>query len=396
MINRARHAVCLGVAAGLLGSAGGCAEPSVVAEPPPPRVTVAHPVVRELVDYDEYNGWTAASAEVEIRSRVRGHIIKVGFVDGEVVPAGKLLFELDPNPFLAEIGRAQGQLAVAQASLEQAQKEEQRYELLFNQKAVTAQEFERIQAARKTWDAQVSTAADEVKRRELDLEYSRITAPIGGKVGRALLTVGDLVNAGGGDPLLTTIVSLDPIHVYFNVDSPSLIRYRRRRAQSKPEQVKTLEESQIHFEFAMELDEGFPHSGILDFADNRIDPSTGTIEIRGRADNPNALFLPGSRVRVRIAVSEPYQGVLVPDTAILTDLDQKYILSLNEQNIVLRRDVVPGRLLEDGMRVVRPVAGEADPLGPEDRVIVLGLQRARLNYPVEPMDEEGRLVASSQ
>ncbi|MBX3439940.1 MAG: efflux RND transporter periplasmic adaptor subunit [Planctomycetaceae bacterium] len=396
MASRARDILFVGLIGCVLALPQGCAKPPAIAEPPPPKVTVAHPQVRELTDYEEYNAWTAASAEVEIRSRVRGHIVKVDFVDGEIVPAGKLLFELDPSPFLAEIGRAQGQLAVAQASQEQAIKEEERYQQLYDKKAVTSQDLEQRQAARKTWDAQVATAADEIKRRNLDLEYAKITAPIGGKVGRAFLTVGDLVNAGGGDPLLTTIVSLDPIYVYFNVDSPSLIRYRRRRLASHPEQARPLEESEIPFEFAMELDEGFPHKGILDFADNRINSATGTIEIRGRADNSAGLFIPGSRCRVRVPVSDPYQGVLVPDTAILTDLDQKYLLCLNADNIVTRRDVKLGRLLDDGLRVVSPAKSDAEPLRTEDRVIVQGLQRARLNYPVEPMDEAGHIVARSE
>ena len=390
-----RRCVVLATLGSILVMSTGCTEAPVVAEPPPPKVTVAHPQVRELTDYEEYNGWMAASDEVEIRSRVRGHIMKIDFTDGEFVEAGKLLFELDPLPFEAEIGRAKGQLAVAEASQEQAKREEERYESLWKQQAATEQEYTRHQAIRKTWDAQVATAADEVKRRELDLEYSRITAPISGKISRALLKVGDLVNAGGGDPLLTTIVSIDPINVYFNVDSPSLIRFRRQRALAEGDQVKPLEQSEIPFEFAMELDEGFPHKGVLDFANNRIDAETGTIEVRGKADNPNGLYIPGSRCRVRIAIGKPYEGVLVPDTAILTDLDQKYLLCLNDENIVTRRDVKLGQLLEDGLRVVSPAKSDEQPLTPEDRVIVLGLQRARLNYPVEPMDAEGQALAKS-
>jgi RND family efflux transporter MFP subunit len=225
------------------------------------------------------------------------------------------------------------------------------------------------------------------------MTYSKITAPISGKISRAMLTEGNLVNAGGSDPLMTTIVALDPIYVYFSVDERALLRYRERNPRAKEDQLKPLEELQIPFEFGLETDEGFPRKGILDFGDNRIDPGTGTIQVRGKADNPDGTFIPGGRVRVRIAISEPYQALLVPDTAILTDLDKKYLLCLNEQNVVVRRNVRPGKLLPDGMRVVQPTQDADSGVRPEDRVIVLGLQRARLNYPVEPMDAEGKPLA---
>jgi multidrug efflux pump subunit AcrA (membrane-fusion protein) len=157
-----------------------------------------------------------------------------------------------------------------------------------------------------------------------------------------------------------------------------------------------LEDSQIPFEFGLETDEGFPRKGILDFADNRIDPTTGTIQVRGKADNADGVFIPGGRVRVRIAVSEPYQTVLIPDTAILTDQDKKFALSMNEKNVVVRRTFKPGRLLPDGMRIVLPGDDPESTLRPEDWIIVLGLQRARVNYPIEPMDEAGQPLARSR
>jgi multidrug efflux system membrane fusion protein len=164
--------------------------------------------------------------------------------------------------------------------------------------------------------------------------------------------------------------------------------------ESVDRELKPVEQAEIPFEFGLDTDDGFPHRGVLDFADNRIDPTTGTIEVRGKAGNPDGRFIPGGRVRVRVAVSEPYPGIVVPDTAILTDQDKKYVLYLNDENVVLRRDIKPGRLLDDGMRVILPDGDEATAqLRKEDRVIVLGLQRARLNYPVEPLDESGNLVA---
>jgi len=371
----------------------GCSQSTPTAvDSAPPKVTVSHPELRELTDYDEFNGWTASSHIVEVRSRVRGHIVKINFTDGETVDVGKILFELDPQPFDSEVGRAKGQLNVAEAQQVQAVSEEARQARLLEQQATTQQQFEVAVATRKTWEAQVASAKDEVKRKELDADYAKIDAPIRGKIGRALLTEGNLVNVGGAEPLLTTIVAMDPINIFFNVDERSMIRFRERRSANNAE-PKPFEQAKIPFDFQLETDESFSKSGTLDFADNRIDAATGTIEVRGKADNPDGKLVPGGRVRVRVSVSEPYKGLLVPDTAILTDQDKKYLLCLGEKNVVLRRDVKLGKLLDDGMRVVLPPNAKAETLTPEDRIIVLGLQRAKLNYPVEPVDQDGKQIA---
>lgn len=370
--------------------AAGCSSAPAAAELPTPKVTVGRPESRELVDYDDYNGWTEASATVEVRSRVRGHINKVLFNDGDFVKRDDPLFELDPRPFQSEIDRAREQVKIAQAQHYAADRDEVRLRGLLEKKIVVQSEVDKAEAVRKTWDAQIASGLEEVKRRELEMTYSKVTAPIGGKIGRAMLTAGNLVNAGGSDPLMTTIVALDPIYVYFSVDERALLRYRERNERSKEDRLKRLEESKIPFEFGLEIDEGFPRKGILDFGDNRIDPGTGTIQVRGKADNSEAVFIPGGRVRVRVSISEPYQALLIPDTAILTDQDKKYLLCLNEQNVVVRRNIRPGKLLPDGMRVVLPSQEADGGVRAEDRVIVLGLQRARVNYAVEPMDAEGK------
>ena len=168
-----------------------------------------------------------------------------------------------------------------------------------------------------------------------------------------------------------------------------------RKKASKTAPLKPLEQAEIPFDFRMENEQGFPNHGKLDFADNRIDPDTGSIEIRGKADNPEGRFIPGGRVRVRVAVSEPYQGIFVPDTAVLSDQDRKYLLCLNDKDVVIRKDVKLGRLLEDGMRVIFPLDQKDKGLTADDRVVVVGLQRARINYAVEPMDAEGHVIAKS-
>lgn len=372
----------------------GCAEAVAVPTAEPPKVTVAHPEQRELIDYDEYNGWTEASAIVEVRARVRGHIDKVHFIDGQFVKAGDLLFELDPRPFQSEIDRAKENVAIAEAQQEAAFKEEERQLSLFEQKAAKKSDVDRAIAQRKTWDAQINSAKEEVKRRELDLTYARITAPISGKIGKAELTAGNLVNAGGSDPLLTTIVAVDPIYVYFAVDERALLEYRNRRRPGSElaSEGHPLKESQVPFEFRLETDDGFANKGVLDFANNRIDPTTGTIEVRGSSPNADGRFLPGSRVRVRVPVSDAYTALLVPDEAILSDQDKKYLLVLNDENVVVRRDVKPGRLLDDGMRVILPSGTAGDGVTADDWIIVLGLQRARINYPVQPMDANGEPI----
>jgi RND family efflux transporter MFP subunit len=369
----------------------GCSAPSEAQQLPTPKVTVERSQQRELVDHDEYNGWAEASATVDVRSRVRGHVVAVKFVDGSFVDVDQPLFELDPRPFQAELDRASEQVKIAQAQQYAAERDELRVRDLLTRNAATQSEVEKFEAVRKTWDAQVAAGKEEVRRRNLELAYATIKAPISGKIGKAMITEGNLVNAGGSDPVMTTIVATDPIYVTFSVDEPALLRYRERRknAAGEPEKLPQLEDVPIPFEFALASDQGFPNQGMLDFADNRLDPTTGTIQVRGRVKNPDGRFIPGSRVRVRVAVSKPYQGMLVPDTAILSDLDQRYVLVLNENNIVTRKNIRPGKLLGDGMRVVLSGRDDSD-LRADEWVIVEGLQRARINDAVEPFGRDGK------
>lgn len=388
-------AIVAGVVSASLSLVSGCAPTVAAAKPEPPKVTVRTPEMREVVDYKEYNGSTAASATVEVRARVRGHIDKVNFSDGQLVKEGDLLFELDPRPFQLEIEAAKEQLNLDQAQLEAAVQDETRQKDLWEKQAAKKVDLDKAIATRKSWDAKIEIAKQAISSKELDVEYTRIAAPISGKVSRALLTKGNLVNAGGSDPLLTTIVAVDPIHVYFNVDERSLLEYRANHRSKQPDGEKPPEptETRIPFVFGLETDQGFPNQGELDFTENQIETTTGTIQVRGAAPNPERRYLPGSRVRVRIAVSEPHQAMVLPDDAILSDQDRKYVLALNKENVVIRRDVVLGKLLDDGMRVVSAPPGAEEALTAADRVVVIGLQRARINYPVQPMDESGNAIA---
>lgn len=365
--------------------------PTEAAKPAPPKVTVSRPETRELVDEDEFSGWLRASETVEVRARVRGHIQQVHFVDGDMVTKDQLLFELDPAPFQAEINQGTAQAKALEAQKEAAEKDVARYTELVKSGGATKQQLEKAQADAAAYDAQIAAKLEEVERAELDLEYSRITAPIAGRISRAQLTQGNLVNAGGSDPLLTTIVDTDPIYAYFNVDERSLQRYQKDAvASADTAGPRTLREQKVPFHFGLDSDTGFPHEGVLDFADNKIDSATGTIEVRGSVKNEQARFTPGSRIRVRLPVGKPYQALLVPDTALLTDHTERYLLVLGKDNVVLRRNVLLGRLLDDGMRVILPAGKEGEGIGPEDWVITLGLQRARVNQPVEPVDSQGQ------
>lgn len=378
---------CGAIVAMMLHVMAGCGETPPAAAPPPPKVSVMHPTQREMTDREEFNGWMMADQTVEVRSRVRGHIIKVNFIDGQYVKKGDLLFELDPRPYQAEVGKASDSLRVFQAQKQAADKELDRLRALQTKGGASVQQVEKADADVLALDAQISGTQNEIDRAKLDLEYSRITADIDGRVSKAELTVGNLVNAGGSDPLLTTIVSVDPIRIYFNVDERSMQRYAKSvgaRGGSLVDLLANLKDQKAKFMFALDGETDFTHEGTLRFGDNRVDPSTGTVQVYGIVPNDKGMFVPGSRVRVRLTIGNPYQASLVPDTAILSDQDKRYVLIVDKENVVRRRNVTLGAVTDDGLRVIQP----ADTLSEGEtvaqwQVIVDNLQRARLNYPVE-------------
>jgi RND family efflux transporter MFP subunit len=345
------------------------------------------PEQRELADHEEFNGWMAADKSVEVRSRVRGHIKSVNFTDGQYIKKGDLLFELDPRPFQADVGKAQDKVKVYEAQKIAADRDADRYRELVPQRAASQKELDKAVANADSLAAEVTAAGNEVDRAKLDLEYSRITADIDGRISKAEMTEGNLVNAGGSDPLLTTIVSIDPIRIYFNVDERSMQRYAKgigARGGSLVDLLAKLKDQKAKFSFALDGETGFTHEGELHFGDNRVDPSTGTVQVYGIVSNDKGTFVPGSRVRVRLTIGKPYMASLVPDTAIQSDQDKRFVLIVDDKKMVCRRNVTLGAITDDGMRAIVPAdkVAEGDDIAKWE-VIVDNLQRARLNYPVE-------------
>ena len=215
----------------VLSAAVACSKKVEAPPPAPPKVTVAHPEQRTLVDEDLYNGWLEAADTVDVRSRVRGHIAKVAFTDGQIVKKGQLLFQIDPRPFEAEVARSRDELRVVEAQKVAADRDYERMKELVKSGAVSKAEADKSEARAASLAASVEAAKQEITRKALDVEYAHIEAPIGGKIGRAQLTEGNFVNAGGSDPILATIVSIDPIYLYFNIDERSLQRYQKTYAE---------------------------------------------------------------------------------------------------------------------------------------------------------------------
>jgi RND family efflux transporter MFP subunit len=370
----------------LLIGCSGNAPPAGSAEAP--KVSVMHPVSEKLTNSEEFNGWMQPDKSVEVRSRVRGHIKKVYFKDGGSVKKGDPLFEIDPRPFQASLDAAKAQVRSEGAQLELATKELARIAPLVGTGAASQQEYDVWAAKKDVAIADKAKAETGVDQAKLELEYAHITADIGGRIGKAELTEGNLVNAGGSDPLLTTIVSTDPIRVYFNVDEQSMQRYAdsvKAAGKNVSESLANLEDAKIDFTFSFWGENEFKYKGQLAFGNNRIDPGTGTIQLYGTVPNKDGFFLPGKRVRVRVAIGEAYPALLVPETAILSDQDKRFVLIADDKNVVRRRNVTLGLLTDKGMRAIQP----ADPLAEGEKpanwwVLVDNLQRARLNYPIDP------------
>jgi RND family efflux transporter MFP subunit len=369
----------IGGLAVLTGVLCGCNSSPPVAETPPPAVTVSQPLVHKVVDYDDYEGRIDAVDKVEVRARVRGYLAKVNFEAGQMVKAGDLLFEIDPKPYQVTLEGAEAVKVAADASLKYARAEYDRVRALARKGAASGEEVEVWAAKQVVANGEVAKAQAAVDQAKLDLGFTRVTSRITGKTSRPQVTVGNLVNAGGGETLLTTVATVDPMYVYFDVDERALLRYRQqyRGRQNEGGAEPSVKDLKIPVNVALEGEEGYPRKGVIDFADNRVNPSTGTIQVRGVLPNAKRILDAGMRARVRVPVSDPHKAVMVTERAIGTDQGLKFVYIVNDQDVVERRDVKLGRL-SDGLRVVR------EGVKPEDWIIVNGIQRVRDGAKVEP------------
>jgi RND family efflux transporter MFP subunit len=363
--------LCVGLVALLLASCGQKTEQQ--AAPAAPPVTVAQPTKRMVTDWDEFTGRFDAVEQVQIRARVTGFVVSVNFRDGAIVKAGDLLYVIDARAYEAVAAQADGQLADARAKVELGKRELDRA-LTLNQTQAVADSIvdQRRQALQAARAAEIQSEGA-LKRAQLDVEFTHVLAPISGRVSRHLVSVGNLVQGSeSGATLLTSIVSLDPIYVYFDMDESIYLRNSRLWFEGKrPSSRDTPNPVQI----TLSGETKPSHEGKMDFLDNRLDVSTGTLRGRAVVDNHDLSILPGQFARVRVIGSAPYEGLLVPDNAIATDQSRKIVFVVKDDNTVEARPVTLGAL-DDGLRVIK------EGLKPDDKVIVDGLQRARIGAKV--------------
>lgn len=343
----------------------------------PPQVTVATPLVRQITDWDEYTGRLAAVDSVEIRARVSGYLQSVHFEDGTLVKRGDLLFVIDPRPYEAALDEARAALTQWKVRLELASNDLDRAKRLFSSRAISEEELDARTKEHREAEAALAAAKAAEKGSALNLEFARIKAPISGRIGRKLVTVGNLVSSAGDTPtLLTTIVSVDPIQVYFTADERAFLRYTRL-AENGIRPSSRNAPNPVRLQLADE--QGFPHLGHMDFVDNQIDQATGTMQGRAVFANPDGDLTPGLFARVRLLGEGPYEALILPDQAIATDQGQRLVYILGPDNVVTPRPVTLGRSLGE-LRVIR------DGLSPTDRVVINGIQRVRPGITVAPVE----------
>jgi multidrug efflux system membrane fusion protein len=383
-LHRARAAGLAAIVA--LAAAGGCKNGDTPAsqppQGPPPAVKIAQPLNRNVTEWDEYTGRIEAVESVDIRARVGGYLDKVNFKDGENVKKGDLLFVIDPRPFKAQLDYATAELERVRSRKELAVNDMARAERLFRVKAISKEEYDARQKGLREASAVVESASANVMTARLNLEFTQVRAPIDGRIGRELITPGNLVKSD--DTLLTTIVSTDPVYVYVDADERAVLKYRRLRQQQGRHDAG-IEGTPVELALADEND--FPHRGVLDYIAPREDTSTGTVTLRGVFPNNDELLSPGFFARLRVRAGEPYPALLLPDRAIGTDQAQRFVWVMNPNHQVEYRKIELGAHIGQ-TRVIRKglAAGEW--------VVIEGLQKLRPGIEVNP--EQISLAESQQ
>jgi RND family efflux transporter MFP subunit len=365
----------------IVGSMIACEEKNTYVEPPPPKVTVAEPLQQKVIEYLEFTGNTRAYEEVEVRARVSGFLQSMHFTPGTQVDMGDLLFVIDPKEYQAEYNATQAELNAANAMAHRAKIEYDRAKRVFDKGAGRETDVVKWRGERDVARAAIERAQAKLERANLNLGYTRITSPISGRVSRNFVDVGNLV--GEGEPtLLTTVTRYDPMFVYFNLNENDLLRAQamyRKRAKEKGSDVDrdAGREAEIPLYLGLSNEEGFPHEGIVDFAESGVDPATGTLQLRGIFSNPEKILVPGLFTRLRMPINERENALLVTERAIGSDQSGRFILTVNSEKVVEKRSIRQGQLV-DGLRVIQ------EGLEPGEQVVVNGLQRARPGGKVDP------------
>lgn len=335
----------------------GCEVPAEAEmEMAPPEVDVAQVIVEPVTLWESFTGRVVAPETVELRPRVSGYIDAVAFEEGALVNEGDLLFQIDPRPYQARLQAARAQLEQANSQLQLASSEAERAKSLLDSRAISREEFDQRNAALLGARAQANAASAALASAELDLQYTRIKAPVSGRAGRALVTKGNL--ASPDQTLLTTVVSVDPLHVYFEANEQSAFESQQVSVAAKFVSVR----------IGLSGESGYPHRGTLDFIDNRLNSSTGTLQYRAQLDNPDGFFKPGQFARVEMPVAKLEQAVMVSRKAVMTDQNRRFVYVVDEDNQVARRQVTPGSPAGE-LLVIRQGLEQGD------RVIVNGIQK---------------------
>lgn len=353
-------------------------------QPPPPPVTVATPLKKSITEWDEFTGRFEAVETVEVRARVTGFLESVHFRDGQIIKMGELLFRIDRRPFQIAVEQAKAEVDQAQAQLDLANSDVERARPLLERRTITGREFESREATARGALASLSAARAQLRNAELNLEWTEVVAPIGGRVSDTPVDVGNLISGGqDGSTILTRIVSLDPIHFTFDGSEADYLKYQRlarsgqrpsSRDNANPVAVRLIDEQK------------FGHRGKMDFVDNALDPKSGTIKGRAIFENKDTLLLPGMFGRMRLFGGD-FDAILIPDSAIASDQSRKIVMTVSSDGSVTTKVITLGPIV-DGLRVVRSGLSE------NDQIIISGLQRARPGQKVKP--EVGKISADSQ
>ncbi|HET6326549.1 MAG TPA: efflux RND transporter periplasmic adaptor subunit [Planctomycetaceae bacterium] len=367
-----------GLAAALLCGVllAGCTHAPAGPPPPgPPAVTVAYPLEQEVADYVDFTGQTAPVKSVDVRARVWGFLQSVNFTEGALVKKGQLLFQIDPRPYQALVNQAKSKIAQDQAQLTHNSETYKRIQQLRQRGAASQEDLDKALADREGMQAALMADTADLETKQLDLDFTRIEAPISGRVSRYEVTEGNVVQSGqNGGTLLTTIVSVDPMYVYFDIDERTLLLVRR---QIQSGQLKNVQETAFPIFVGLADEPSFPRPGSVNFMDNKVDPGTGTLRLRANITNTDGMLTPGLFVRCHLPLGAPRRVILVTEQALGSDQGQKFVYVVNDKKEAIYRPVKVGRLY-DGLRVIE------SGLSKTDKVVVIGLQRVQPNTVVEP------------